>query len=60
VEIDPELKRPSEVPYLRGLARKAKRRLDWEPEIDFENLVIRMVQYDIQGGDRNREGSKCT
>ena len=60
VEIDPELKRPSEVPYLRGLANKAKRRLDWEPVIDFEGLVNRMVQYDIQDRNRCEKGSKCT
>ena len=60
VEIDPALKRPSEVPYLRGLANKDKRRLDWEPEIDFEGLVNRMVQHDIQGSNRCKEGFKCT
>tara|TARA_R110000824_G_scaffold44202_3_gene128692 strand:+ start:5040 stop:6062 length:1023 start_codon:yes stop_codon:yes gene_type:complete len=60
VEVDPELKRPSEVPYLRGLARKAKRRLDWEPVINFKSLVNRMVQYDIQDRNRHEEGSKCT
>jgi GDPmannose 4,6-dehydratase len=60
VEIDEKLKRPSEVPYLRGLAHKAKRRLGWEPKIDFEGLVIRMVQYDIQGCNRRDKGAGCT
>ena len=56
VDIDEKLKRPSEVPYLRGLARKAKRRLDWEPRIDFRSLVKRMVQYDIQSCNRCNKG----
>jgi len=54
VEIDNNLLRPSEVPYLRGLARKAKRRLDWKPEISFEGLVNRMVQHDIQSFNGNK------
>ena len=60
VEIDEKLKRPSEVPYLRGLARKAKRRLDWEPKIDFGGLVKRMVQYDIQNCNRRNKCVGCT
>ena len=60
IEIDPELKRPSEVPYLRGLSHKAKRRLDWEPKIDFKGLVKRMVQYDIQSCDRRNKSHGCT
>ena len=60
IEQDPKLKRPSEVPYLRGLAHKAKRRLDWEPKIDFEGLVTRMVQHDIQSCDRRDRSFKCT
>ena len=52
IEIDPKLKRPSEVPYLRGLPRKAKRRLSWEPSIDFKGLIKRMVNYDIQSSGR--------
>jgi GDPmannose 4,6-dehydratase len=51
-EVDENLRRPSEVPYLRGIANKAKRRLDWKPKIGFKELVSRMVQHDLQ--DKNR------
>jgi len=60
IEIDEKLKRPSEVPYLRGLAHKAKRRLDWEPKIDFRGLVKRMVQHDIQSCNRCNKGCRST
>ena len=45
---DPRFMRPSEVPYLKGSAYKAKVVLGWEPKVDFEELVSRMVEYDIQ------------
>ena len=51
VEIDESLMRPSEVPYLRGISKKAERRLGWKPKTGFENLVSRMVQYDIQNNN---------
>ncbi len=51
-EIDPKLKRPSEVPYLRGLPNKAKRRLGWKQKTDFKDLVERMVSYDIQNSSK--------
>jgi len=47
VEIDDELIRPCEVPFLRGDATKAKKELGWTPTIFFANLVERMVKYDI-------------
>ena len=39
--------RPSEVPYLKGDPIKAKTVLGWEPEVSFEQLVSRMIDYDI-------------
>ena len=57
-EIDPNLKRPSEVPYLRGMADKAKRRLDWKPRTGFKKLVSRMVQYDLQNKNRHKESNR--
>jgi GDPmannose 4,6-dehydratase len=48
VEIDPDLYRPSEVHYLKGDATKAKKILDWQPEISFEDLVKDMVYSDIE------------
>ena len=57
-EIDPNLKRPSEVPYLRGIADKARRRLDWKPKTGFKQLVSRMVQYDLQNKNRHKEDNR--
>ena len=48
VEIDPRLFRPQEVPYLRGDARKAKKILGWEPEVDFEGLARMMYESDLE------------
>jgi GDPmannose 4,6-dehydratase len=45
---DPKFMRPSEVPYLKGNYSKAKVILGWRPKVDFDQLVSRMVQYDIQ------------
>ena len=60
VEIDESLMRPSEVPYLRGISKKAERRLGWKPKTGFKNLVSRMVQYDIQNNDVYRKDHTTT
>jgi len=57
-EVDKSLKRPSEVPYLRGIANKAKRRLDWKPKTGFKELVSRMVQHDLQNKNRCKESNR--
>jgi GDPmannose 4,6-dehydratase len=44
---DPTLRRPAEVEHLLADASKAKRLLDWEPVVDFEELVKMMVDSDI-------------
>lgn len=46
VVVDPKFFRPSEVPYLRGKSDKAKQKLNWEPEVKFNELVHRMVHSD--------------
>ncbi|MBI4055163.1 MAG: GDP-mannose 4,6-dehydratase [Elusimicrobia bacterium] len=48
IRIDPALFRPAEVDYLVGNAEKARRKLDWEPETSFEQLVRLMVREDLQ------------
>lgn len=48
VEIDPRYFRPNEVDSLRADATKARRRLGWEPRIDFADLVHIMVDSDLQ------------
>jgi GDPmannose 4,6-dehydratase len=48
VEIDPRYYRPTEVDFLLGDSSKARRRLDWRPEVTFEKLVEMMVQHDLE------------
>jgi GDPmannose 4,6-dehydratase len=47
VETDPSLVRPAEVDLLIGDPSKAKRKLGWEPEVSFDQLIKMMVQADI-------------
>jgi len=47
VSIDPKFYRPAEVDILLGDSSKAKELLGWEPKITFEDLVKRMVDFDI-------------
>jgi len=49
VEIDSALYRPCEVPYLQGDATKI-RSLGWKPSINIQQLVRKMVDYDINHG----------
>ena len=44
--INPKYFRPAEVELLIGDATKAKTLLKWEPKIQFEELVRRMVEHD--------------
>jgi GDPmannose 4,6-dehydratase len=45
---DEEFFRPKELDYLRGNPRKAKKKLKWEPETSFEELIKMMVDYDME------------
>lgn len=47
VDIDDSLKRPCEVPFLRGDASKAMAILGWEPSYTFDRLVATMVNHDL-------------
>jgi GDPmannose 4,6-dehydratase len=47
VEIDPRYFRPAEVDLLLGDASKAKKKLGWEPKVDFNQLVKLMVDHDL-------------
>jgi len=47
VRTDPRFMRPAEVDLLIGDPSKAKRVLEWEPEVSFEQLVAMMVEADI-------------
>lgn len=48
VIIDPRFVRPVEVDLLLGNSAKARKKLNWEPEIDFEDLIKMMVDADLE------------
>jgi len=48
VRQDPAFLRPAEVDLLIGDASKARRALNWEPEVDFKALIAMMVDADIE------------
>ena len=48
IEIDPNLYRPAEVDYLRGVSDKARTVLNWQPKYSFLDLVKDMVDSDIK------------
>lgn len=59
VVVDSTLYRPAEVDHLRGNASKAKRELNWEPQVSFEDLVRLMVDADMErlkGGMASQAG----
>lgn len=47
VEVDPKYFRPAEVDRLIGNPSKAKEKLGWEAKISLDELVERMVRYDL-------------
>lgn len=53
IEIDEKYYRPSEVDNLIADASKAKDKLGWEPKVKFDELVAKMVNYDIEQYDKN-------
>jgi GDPmannose 4,6-dehydratase len=48
VVIDPKFFRPAEVELLCGNATKARTKLEWFPEISFEELVREMLDHDLR------------
>jgi GDPmannose 4,6-dehydratase len=47
VVIDPRFYRPAEVDLLLGDASKARRKLGWQPQMSFEQMVCAMVDTDL-------------
>jgi GDPmannose 4,6-dehydratase len=45
---NPEFDRPAEVDYLIGNPNKAKKKLGWEPTVNFEELVELMVKAELE------------
>jgi len=54
VETSEKYYRPNEVDYLLGDPTKAKTKLNWEPEVSFENLVKLMVDSDTEQAKREK------
>jgi GDPmannose 4,6-dehydratase len=52
VIVDPYYFRPTEVDFLLGDASKAKEQLGWKPKTDFNNLVKKMTEYDLEMAER--------
>ena len=46
--IDQKLMRPAEVDTLLADSSKAKKILNWEPKVSFDDLVIDMVESDLK------------
>ena len=47
IERDDRFVRPAEVDLLIGDASKAKKKLGWQPEVQFKELVKMMVNEDL-------------
>jgi GDPmannose 4,6-dehydratase len=56
VKADPRFLRPAEVDYLIGDASKARAALGWQPTVDFEQIVARMVEHDLELETRKLNG----
>jgi len=48
VKIDPRYYRPAEVDVLHGDASKARRLLDWQPDVRFKELAKMMTEADLE------------
>ena len=48
VKINPKFYRPAEVELLLGDSTRARQELNWKPKISFDNLVKKMVEWDIE------------
>jgi len=59
VEVDPRYFRPTEVELLVGDATKAKEKLGWRHEMNFNDLVAEMVREDLRViGTSPRDGRR--
>ncbi len=58
VESHSQLKRPHEVPYLRGDYSKAKEELGWEPKTKFKSLVKKMYESDLSRWKKFQKGEQ--
>ena len=54
VETSEKYFRPNEVDYLLGDSTKARTRLNWEPKVNFQELVQLMVNFDMKEAEREK------
>ena len=54
IAVDPRYFRPAEVELLRGDYRKAAEELGWKPEVEIDELIKFMVEYDLQACKREK------
>ena len=54
IKVDPRYFRPSEVESLLGDSSKAKRDLDWEPEISIEEMCSEMISEDLKAAKQEK------
>jgi GDPmannose 4,6-dehydratase len=52
ISVDPRYFRPTEVETLLGDPTKAKQKLNWVPEISFDEMVKEMIRNDLEGAAR--------
>ena len=58
IEVDPYYFRPTEVDLLIGDSTKAQQKLGWNPrQTSFDELVKRMVRYDLENFDSDQQRS---
>lgn len=58
VIVDPRYFRPAEVDHLRADASRASRILEWQPTVDFKELVEIMVNADVEQLDTRLRGGE--
>lgn len=56
IEIDRRYFRPNEVNCLRADITRARKQLNWQPEVKFEELIKIMVDYDLKKAGVNPPG----
>jgi GDPmannose 4,6-dehydratase len=54
VAIDPRYFRPTEVDVLLGDATKARTALDWEPKVNFDQLIDMMLAADLEAAQKEK------
>ena len=51
IQINPKFYRPAEVELLLGSSDRARKELNWQPKISFDNLIKKMIENDIENNE---------